>query len=163
MADEVSGPNNGAPAGQPARAADGKELRPLMMLLLFDGAVGLWSSYHAPWLQRFFIGQIPFAGLVGLVWGFLEGDLKKVVAARIAARLRQPVVYRVLAGLTVAFFILTVVRSTVEVRALDPARSEMLFRVNGAPRDVPQTGAPLDKAVCSPPASPSNTAARGVA
>ena len=163
MANEVSGLNNRAPAGQPARATDGTELRPLMMLLLFDGAVGLWSSYHAPWLQRFFISQIPFAGLVGLIWGFLQGELKTVVAARIAARLRQPVVYRVLAGLTVAFFILTFVRSTVEVRALDPARSEVLYRVNGAPRDVPLAGAPLDSAACSSPSPASNTATRGLA
>jgi len=162
MANEVSGLNNAASAGQPTHAADGAELRPLMMLLLFDGAVGLWSSYHAPWLQRFFISQIPFAGLVGLVWGFLQADLKKVVAARIAARLRQPVVYRVLAGLTVAFFIVTFVRSTVEVRALNPAGSEVLFRGNGAPRDVPQAGPPLDSAACSSP-SASNTGARGLA
>ncbi len=156
MADEVSGPNKGGLAGQPARAADGAELRPLMMLLLFDGAVGLWSSYHAPWLQRFFISQIPFAGLVGLVWGFLQGELKTVVAARIAARLRQPVVYRVLAALTIAFFILTFVRSTVEIRALDPARSEVVFRVNGAPRDVPQTRAVLDSAACAAPSPAGN-------
>jgi hypothetical protein len=153
MADEVSGLSNAPSAGQPTRAATGAELRPLMMLLLFDGAVGLWSSYHAPWLQRFFISQIPFAGLVGLVWGFLQGDLKSVVAARIAARLRQPIVYRVLAALTVAFFILTFVRSTVEVRALDPAGSEVLFRANGAPRDVPQASRPLDSAACSSPSS----------
>lgn len=163
MADEVSGVTNSAPAGQPTPAADGAELRPLMMLLLFDGAVGLWSSYHAPWLQRFFISQIPFAGLVGLVWGFLEGDLKKVVAARIAAVLRRPVVYRVLAGLTVAFFILTFVRSTVQVRALDPSRSEVLYRVNGAPRDVAQASAPLDSAACSSPDSTNNTATRAPA
>src|SRR6266550_3659735 len=159
MANEVPGLNHGAPAGQPPHAADGAELRPLMMLLLFDGAVGLWSSYHAPWLQRFFISQIPFAGLVGLVWGFLQGDLKQVVAARIAARLRQPVVYRVLAALTVAFFILTFVRSTVQVRALDPARSEVLYRVNGAPRDVPPGGPLLDSAACSSASPTNNTAA----
>jgi hypothetical protein len=163
MADEVSGLNNGVPAGKPTPAADGAELRPLLMLLVLDGAVGLWSSLHAPWLQRFFISQIPFAGLVGLVWGFLEGDLKKVVAARITARLRQPVAYGLLAGLTVAFFVVTFVRSTVEVRALDPVGSEVLFRVNGAPRDVPQASGPLDSAACSPRASASNTASRGLA
>src|SRR6266567_8277562 len=99
MADAVSGLNDELPADQRTTAADGAELRPLLMLLLLDGAVGLWSSLHAPWLQRFFISQIPLVGVAGLVWGFLEGDLKKAVAARISAGLRRPGAYRLLASL----------------------------------------------------------------
>ena len=89
--------SSGAPPG-PTTAV---ELRPLFLLLVLDGVVGLWSSLHAPTLQRFFISQIPVAGLVGLIWGFLEHDLKSVVAARITAVLRNPIAYRSIAAFSI--------------------------------------------------------------
>jgi hypothetical protein len=136
---------SGAPPG-PTTAA---ELRPLFLLLVLDGAVGLWSSLHAPALQRFFISQIPLAGLVGLIWGFLEHDLKSVVAARITTVLRRPAIFRSIAAFTILFFVVTLVRSTVEIRALDPAGSEVLFVVDGGPRDLPSAAPVIDSAVCT--------------
>jgi hypothetical protein len=125
------------------------ELRPLFLLLVLDGAVGLWASLHAPPLQRFFISQIPVAGLAGLIWSFLEGDLKAEVAARIATVLRRPGVFRAIAAFSVLFFIVTLVRSTVEIRALDPSGSEVLYVVDGAPRDLPPAAPFIDSAVCA--------------
>lgn len=133
------------------------ELRPLFLLLVLDGAVGLWSSLHAPALQRFFISQIPVAGLVGLIWGFLEHDLKSVVAARITTVLRNPVVYRAIAAFSILFFIVTLVRSTVEIRALDPTASEVLAVVDGGPRDLPPAAPVIDSAVCANAASGDTT------
>jgi hypothetical protein len=154
MAEGVPSPNEAPQTDKPPVATDGAELRPLVLLLVLDGAVGLWSSLHAPWLQRFFISQIPLVGIVGLVWGLLGDDVKKGVTARITATLRQPHIYKSLVGFAAVFFAITLVRSTVEIRALDPASSEVLFRVNGAPRDVPVSLAPLDSAVCTPEPQP---------
>ncbi len=150
MAEGTSGPNASRRAAQPPGATDGAELRPLLLLLVLDGAVGLWSSLHAPWLQRFFFSQIPLVGLFGLIWGLLGEDTKKGVTARITARLRRPQLYRGLVGFAIAFFVVTMVRSTVEVRALDPASSEVLFKVGGTPRDVQAASAPIDSVVCAP-------------
>jgi hypothetical protein len=149
MAEGTSGANDSGRAAQSPTATDGAELRPLLLLLVLDGAVGLWSSLHAPWLQRFFFSQIPLVGLIGLVWGLLGEDVKKGVTARITGGLRKPLVYRVLIGIAVAFFVVTLVRSTVEVRALDPTSSEVFFAVSGAPRDVPPASAPIDSVVCA--------------
>jgi len=154
VAERAPSPNNAPQTDKPPVPTDGAELRPLVLLLVLDGAVGLLSSLHAPWLQRFFISQIPLVGIVGLVWGLLGDDVKKGVTARITAWLRQPRVYRALLGIAAVFFAITLVRSTVEIRALDPASSEVIFRVNGAPRDVPQMVAPLDSAVCAPQPQP---------
>ncbi|MEP7001393.1 MAG: hypothetical protein ABI969_12995 [bacterium] len=157
MAEGAPSPNHASQTAKAPVATDGAELRPLVMLLVLDGAVGLWSSLHAPWLQRFFITQIPLVGIVGLVWGLLGDDVKQGVTTRVTAWLRQPHVYKSLVGFAGVFFVITLVRSTVEVRALDPASSEVLFRVNGTPRDVPLARAPLDSAVC-PPAPPPGSA-----
>ncbi|MEO8620830.1 MAG: hypothetical protein ABI625_07185 [bacterium] len=150
MAEGAPSQNEAPQTDKPPAATEGAELRPLVMLLVLDGAVGLWSSLHAPWLQRFFISQIPLVGIVGLVWGLLGDDVKKGVTARVTAWLRQPHINKSLVGFAAIFFAITLVRSTVEVRALDPASSEVLFRVNGTPRDVPLTLAPVDSAVCAP-------------
>jgi hypothetical protein len=135
--------------GSPPEPTTAVELRPLFLLLVLDGAVGIWSSLHAPALQRFFISQIPLAGLVGLIWGFLEADLKSVVAARIASVLRNPIAYWSIAAFSILFFIVTLVRSTVEIRALDPTSSEVLFVVAGGPRDLPPATPAIDSAICA--------------
>jgi hypothetical protein len=149
MAEGTAGPNDPHHAQQPTGVADGAELRPLLLLLALDGAVGLWSSLHAAWLQRFFLSQIPLVGLFGLVWGLLGEDTKKGVTARITTQLRGPQLYRVLVCAALVFLVVTLLRSTVEIRALDPASSEVLFKRGGAPRDVETAAAPVDSVLCS--------------
>jgi len=131
-----------------ADAAGDADLRPFVLLLVLDALVGVWSSLHAPALQRFFITQIPLIGLAGLLWGFLEGDLKPVVAKRLLGWLRKPATYRTLVGLTTAFVVFTLGWSTVEVSALEPTSSELVFRANGTPRDLGAVAALPDSAVC---------------
>lgn len=131
-----------------------------MLLLVLDGAVGLWSSLHAPSLQHFFISQIPVAGVAGVIWGFLGDRLKGVVADRISAVLQKRVAYWSVAAFTILFFSITLFRSTVQVRALDPSGSEVLFVAAGGPRDLSPAIPQFDSAMCE--LSPARDSARPI-
>ena len=109
-----------------------REVRPLVVLVALDVALGLWVHFHQePLLAVAYGTQLPIAGLGAVLWGFLPKKQKDAFGEWLARKLAMSGLVLALGVIGVVLVGLSLTRSSIIITAVEPDVSATIAVVQG--------------------------------